>query len=458
METFENNTAIEIAQQVRRGEIKAREVVDSALAAVHRHNGQLNCFTRIFDDSARRDAETIDRQIEQGIDPGPLAGVPFAVKDLFDLAGYSTTAGAQLRVNATKAKHDAVAVQLLKRAGAILIGTLNMDEFAYGFATVNAHFGTTRNPHDLACLAGGSSGGSAAAVAAGLVPLTLGSDTNGSVRVPAALCGVWGIRPADDVISVTGTFPFAEILDTVGPFARSVDDLRLAYNILANANPSDPTVDDQQFDPAALRIGRLRGWFERNASDVMIQSIEQVASHLKVSEEAMMPDAEAARSASFLMTAAQGGALHLETLRDRAMEYDPAVRDRLLAGAMLPAGMYVKAMAFRKAYRQRVRSLLEKFDVLIAPCTPVTAPRIDQATIMIDGQAAPARAQLGLYTQPLSLAGIPIISGPMNRPGEMPVGIQFATAPGKESMLFSLMKRLENEGILRAHRCELRGA
>jgi aspartyl-tRNA(Asn)/glutamyl-tRNA(Gln) amidotransferase subunit A len=455
MESLECISAIELAHRVRRGDIKTRDTVEAALAAAEQNNPRLNCFTRILADSARRDAEELDRMIEQGIEPGPLAGVPFAVKDLFDVSGYATTAGAKLRWNVSAAKQDAIAVQLFKRAGAILIGTLNMDEFAYGFATVNAHFGTTRNPHDTDCLAGGSSGGSAAVVAARLVPLSLGSDTNGSVRVPAALCGVWGIRPADDAISVAGTFPFAEILDTVGPFATSADDLRLAYNLLANVAPSDPTVSDSHMDVSGLRIGRLRGWFERNASEVIIESIEQVARHVRA-EEALMPDAEAARSASFMMTAAQGGALHLETLRDRAMEYDPAVRDRLLAGAMLPAGLYVKAMSFRRAYRQRVHALLQKFDVLIAPCTPVTAPRIDQATIMIDGNPAPARAQLGLYTQPLSLAGIPIVSGPMNRPGEMPVGIQFATAPGKEPMLFSLMKRLESDGILRSHACELR--
>ncbi len=335
-------------------------------------------------------------------------------------------------------------VARLKAAGAILVGTLNMDEYAYGFATVNSHFGTTRNPADTTRLAGGSSGGSAAAVAAGLVPLTLGSDTNGSIRVPASLCGVWGIRPADGALSLDGVFPFAESLDTVGPFVTSADDLALVYDVLAEAPAGLPS-------GRTLRVARLGGWFARNAGAEAVSAVDQVMAHLGADETVELAEAEAARSSAFLITAAEGGALHLENLRQHALAYDPAVRDRLLAGAMMSPVILAKARAFRAHYRAVVSRLLDTYDILLAPSTPVVAPRIDEATILIDGKPASARANLGIYTQPLSLAGIPVVSAPIKRHSQLPIGVQFATAPGREADLFRLLSNLEREGLLAAY-------
>ena len=438
---------IEIAAGVRSGTLKAVELTTAVIEDVERRNRDYLCFTRVLADHAMAAARAVDQQVSNGIDPGPLAGVPFAVKDLYDVAGLPTTAGAKMRMDAPPAIRDAVVVSQLKAAGGVLIGTLNMDEYAYGFATVNAHFGTTRNPHDVNRLAGGSSGGSAAAVAAGFVPLTLGSDTNGSVRVPASLCGLWGIRPADGAISVAGTFPFVKILDTVGPFTRSAAELELVYGLLAGSYRSNTCMSESNRAP---RIARLSGWFAKDACPEVLAALDSVMLHLGVSNIAEMPEAETARSASYLITAAQGGALHLDTMRTRALEYDPAVRDRLLAGAMIPAAIYEKAMAFRSYYRNRVKLLLEQYDILIAPTTPVVAPLIDQATIMIDGKPASARAHLGIYTQPLSLAGIPVVSAPYNVTIGMPIGLQFATAPGRESMLFKLLKELEDARLLKS--------
>ena len=437
----------EIAEGVRSGAMKSVDLTKAVLEDVARRNGDYLCFTRVLADEAMAAARAVDQQVANGIDPGPLAGVPFAVKDLYDVAGLPTTAGAKMRLSAPPAKRDAVVVSQLKSAGAVLIGTLNMDEYAYGFATVNPHFGTTRNPHDINRLAGGSSGGSAAAVAAGFVPLTLGSDTNGSVRVPASLCGLWGIRPADGAISVEGTFPFVKILDTVGPFTRSAAELELVYALLSGSALSQSVLYESKRAP---RIARLSGWFAKDACPEVLTALDRVMLHLGVSSIADMPEAETARSASYLITAAQGGALHLDTMRTRAMEYDPAVRDRLLAGAMLPASIYQNALAFRSYYRDRVKLLFEKYDVLIAPTTPVVAPRIDQATILIDGKPASARAHLGIYTQPPSLAGIPVVSAPYNVPSGMPIGLQFATAPGREAMLFQLLKELEDAGLFQS--------
>ncbi len=431
-----------IAAGVRDGSHSAESLIEQTLADIAVRDGRYGCFTRLLSDQALRDARLIDTRIAGGEDPGPLAGVPFAVKDLYDVAGLVTTAGSVVRKNEPPALWDAEAVMRLKAAGAILVGTLNMDEFAYGFATVNAHYGTTRNPHDVERLAGGSSGGSAAAVAAGLVPLALGSDTNGSIRVPASLCGVWGIRPGDGILSSQGAFPFVERFDQIGPFTRSAADLALVHDLLAGKAPVLGR-------GAAPRIGRLDGWFARHAGPDALEAVETVAAHLGAGT-ASLPSAEAARSAAFLITAGESGAFHLNTLRSSAMEYDPAVRDRLIAGALLPAALLAKAQQFQPVFRAEVDALFEQFDILIAPATPTVAPRIEEGTILMDGKPVSARANLGLFTQPLTLAGIPVAAAPVARPGKLPIGLQFATAPGRESMLFELLLELEKDGVLAA--------
>lgn len=381
-----------------------------------------NAFTRRFETAGP-------------VGDGPLNGVTFAVKDLFDVAGLPTTAGARMRIDAEPAVRDAEVVARLKRAGAVLIGTLNMDEYAYGFATVNAHFGTTKNPYDPERLAGGSSGGSAAAVAAGLVQLALGSDTNGSIRVPASLCGVWGMRPADGAVPLDGVFPFVDGLDTAGPFTRTCRELKAAYEIMSGEHLSHGTKP---------RVARLSGFFAAGASDEALAAVDAVAGSAPTIE---LPLAEAARSAAFLITAAKGGALHLDTLRVSAMDYDPAVRDRLIAGAMLPAAVLLQAMDLRARWRKAVARLFDDYDILIAPATPVTAPRIDEGTIVIGGKAVSARANLGIYAQPISLAGVPVISAPVKRAG-LPIGVQVITAAGREATAFDFCQALEDKGVL----------
>src|SRR5262249_26709029 len=218
----------------------AREVVTGALERIERRDRILNCFTRVLGEVAIADADRVDRIIATGGDPGPLAGVPFAVKNLFDVGGVTTLAGSRIHPQPPPAPRDAPAVGSLRRAGAVLVGCLNMDEYAFGFTTENTHYGPTHNPHDLTRMAGGSSGGSAAAVAAGLVTLSLGSDTNGSIRVPAALCGVFGLKPTFGRVSRAGVVLFAGSLDHVRPFARAVRDLALAFDAIQGPGGAGP--------------------------------------------------------------------------------------------------------------------------------------------------------------------------------------------------------------------------
>ena len=408
--------------------------VPELLATLRARNPALAAFTRIFDAGLTGHAVT----------DTPLAGMPFAVKDLFDVRGLPTTAGAAMRVDAPPAARDARVVRRLKRAGAVLVGTTNMDEFAYGFATVNAHFGTTRNPHDLDRLAGGSSGGSAAAVAAGLVPFALGSDTNGSIRVPAALCGIYGLRSTHGQVPLDGVFPFVEALDVAGPFARSLDVLQTVHEVMADAALAP-------VDLRFLRIARLGGWFDANLDPELRAGLEAIGAALGAGATVELPQARTSRMAAFVMTAIEGAYLHRQALQARPDAFDPAVRDRLLAGQRQPAQALLDVQRFAAWFGQAMARLWSTVDVLIAPAVPCVAPRIDQATIEIDGAQVSARANLGLFTQPLGLAGCPVLAAPLWRPGQLPRGVQLIAAPGREDRLFAVARALEASGLTGAH-------
>lgn len=427
-------TAAAIAAAVRRGETTAMQVAARTLDALAADPHV--AVTRVLAERALAEAAAVDARRALGCDPGPLAGVPYGVKDLFDVAGLPTTAGSAARAAGPAAAADAEAVQRLRAAGAVLCATFNMDAFAYGFATVNADYGTTRNPHGPTRLAGGSSGGSAAAVAAGLVPFALGSDTNGSVRVPASLCGLYGLRPARGDLPLTGTFPFAESFDEIGPFAADLDDLALVWSVLRGRTvaPAD----------ASLRVARLGGRFRDNADPAQLAAIDAIAPEAPLIE---LPDVVRARSAAFVMTAYEGGQLHRAPLAANPMAYDPAVRDRLIAGALLPDALYAEAKAFRSEHRAQIEALVAQFDVLLAPSAPCVAPLIEDQMVMIDGEPSPARANLGIHTQPITFTGLPVLAVPLRRPGALPLGLQLIGKRGGEGALLRLAAELEDRGM-----------
>lgn len=430
------SSVLAIAAAVRTGAVSAVALAEQALATIsvdpHR------AVTRVLADRARAEAEQVDARVARGEDPGPLAGVPYGVKDLFDLAGLPTTAGSALYAAAPPARHDAEAVRRFKAAGAVLVATLNMDEFAYGFATINAAHGTTRNPHDPDRLAGGSSGGSAAVVAAGLLPFAMGSDTNGSIRVPASLCGLYGIKPAHGSLPLGGVFPFAQSFDDIGPFATNAADLRCLWEVLLGA-----PLPGGAAGPA--RVARLGGRFRANADPAQLTAIDAIAADAPLLE---LPEIARARSAAFLITAYEGGHLHRDALAADAMAFDPAVRDRLLAGALLPDALYRQAQAFGAEYRAMVTALLADFDVLLAPAAPSVAPLIADPQIMIDDGPRPARADLGIHTQPISFCGLPALAVPLRRPGALPLGLQLIGRPGGEGVLMDYAAELERTGVI----------
>ena len=446
--------ALSIAAAVRGGALSAVEVAEAALARIAARDPALNSFTAVTEARALADARAVDASFARGDDPGPLAGAPFAVKNLFDVEGLVTIAGSKIDRERPPATADATIVRRLKRAGAILVGALNMDEYAYGFTTENTHYGPARNPHDPARVAGGSSGGSGAAVAGGLVPLALGSDTNGSIRVPASLCGIFGLKPTYGRLSRAGARLFAASLDHVGPLARTVGDLAATYDAMQGPDPLDPASAGRAVEPAlpdiergaqGLRIAVADGYFA--GSGQAAAAVARVAEALGVTRTIEIPEAARARAAAFVITASEGANLHFADLKARAGDFDPLTRDRFLAGALVPANWVIEAQRFRRWYREQLLALFNDVDILLMPATPCSAPLIGQDLIEIDGALVPSRPYLGVYTQPLSFIGLPIVAVPLRALGELPIGVQIVAAPWREGDALRTARALERDGL-----------
>ncbi|GGC12063.1 amidase [Novosphingobium endophyticum] len=441
MAELHRQSAVDIANAVRAGRVQAVEICASALAHIERIGSPDSGFIKIFRERALLRAEAVDKIVQAGLDPGRLAGVPFGVADHFDVALQPTTAGSRLSAEGPFAHRDAKAIMLLEAAGAVLVGRQNMDEFTYGFVTVNAHYGTTPNPHDKDRLAGGACGGSAVAVANETVPISLASDINGSIRIPAALCGVIGLAPTYGDFPNEGTQSLVESLDVVGPVARQIDDVVLVRDVLRDGAPERSAVPR-----GPLRFGRLKGWFDQNVEDPMRAAMKPVWEEFgRVSLD--LKHVDLARAAASLIIAAEGANLHRASLVHDPGIYGATTRDRLLAGLLMPADDYLQAIRFQTWIRTRAQQLFEHCDVFITPAAPGFAPLIEDPFIEFDGVRTPARSHLGIYTQPISLMGLPSIVLPLAHSGPLPLGVQLIAAPGGEQTLFEAASLLFKNGI-----------
>ncbi|MGB0370222.1 MAG: AtzE family amidohydrolase [Opitutales bacterium] len=448
--------AAEIAAGVKTKQFSAVEIVQACIDRIDTVGQKLNAFTRVTRERALAEAAELDAALARGEDVGPLAGVPFAVKNLFDLKGEVTVAGSKINRDNDPAESDATAVQRLTQAGAICVGALNMGEYAYDFVTENAHDGATLNPWDLGHSAGGSSGGSGAATAGGLVPITLGTDTNGSIRVPSSFCGIWGIRPTYGRLSRGGSFAFVDSIDTIGPFARSVEDLAQAYDAMSGPDARDAACSELPETAFAqtltsadtpFRIAKLGGYFAEGGDPKVHAAVDTVMAALGVSESVEIPEPALARTSAFVITCAEAGARHLDRVRSRAHDFDPNIRDRFIAGTMVPHAWVDKAQRFRTWWHGEVMKVFESVDILIAPATPLTASKLGQKTLSFNGEQLPLRPNIGLFTQPLSFAGLPILAAPVHRDEQMPCAVQLVAAPHAEEKLFKLARKLETMGV-----------
>jgi 1-carboxybiuret hydrolase len=452
-------SAREIARQVKSGALSAVAVTQTHLARIDARNPELNAYTDVLAKRALAKAHDIDARRACGERLGALAGVPFAVKNLFDVAGLPTRAGSKINRDLPPAASDGALVARLDAADAVLLGALNMGEYAYDFTGENVHDGPSRNPHNRTRMTGGSSGGSGAAVAGGLATVALGSDTNGSIRVPAAFCGLFGLKPTFGRLTRAGSFPFVGAFDHLGPLARSAGDLALSYDAMQGPDPADRACAQRGIEPAlpslesgigGLRVASLGGYFAAGGEPIVYEAVRRCAQALGAVATVELPEVHRARAAAFVITNVEGGQLHLERLRKRAGDFDPATRDRLIAGNLLPGAWYMQAQRLRSWFQGEVAKLFEKFDLLLAPATPCAAPAIGQQTFMLNGQEMLLRPNIGVYTQPLSFVGLPVVAVPLHGLGPLPVAVQIVAAPWREDLALRAAHFLEQAGIARA--------
>jgi aspartyl-tRNA(Asn)/glutamyl-tRNA(Gln) amidotransferase subunit A len=451
-------SAQQIAQAVTDRKLSALDATEAALARIAKYDPVLNSFTDITADRARAKARAVDAAIAAGQKVGPLAGVPFAVKNLFDVKGLSTRAGSKINRDLVPSPRDATLIERMEAQGAVLVGALNMGEYAYDFTGENVHDGPSRNPHDPTRMTGGSSGGSGSAVGGALVPIALGSDTNGSIRVPSSFCGIFGLKPTYGRLSRARSFPFVASFDHLGPFARSVGDLALAYDAMQGPDADDAACTTRPVEPvtpllaediSGLRVAVAGGYFQKNVFPEAVEAVSRVAKALNATTTVEIPEAARARAAAYVITTTEGASLHLDRLRKRPNDFDPAVRDRLIAGAMVPAPLVDRAQKFRRWYRAKLLELFRSVDVIIAPATPCIAPKLGQVNFVLDGVELPVRANIGIHTQPISFIGLPVVAVPV--PLEpMPIGVQIIAAPWREDIALRVAHALERMGVAAA--------
>ncbi|MGH2453632.1 MAG: amidase [bacterium] len=450
-----SETLAGLAGAIRAGRRSPVALVEGCLARIRETEPRLRAFIRVEEASALADAAAREREARDGRIRGPLHGIPIAVKDLFDQTGLPTTAGAAIR-RGHRATLTATAVCRLQDAGAVIIGRTNLHEFAFGVTSVNPHFGAVGNPANPDHVAGGSSGGSGAAVAAGCCLAALGTDTGGSIRIPAALCGIAGLKPTFGRISRHGVVPLAWSFDTVGPMTRTVADAALLLEVLAGPEPDDPVTGRRGGfagrsvgPPGAFRVGRLRGAFFEEKTDPEVGAALERAAELLAQQggrigEARVDAVEAGQAAQTTILFAEAAAYHQRAYPGRLAEYGSDVRELLAAGAALPATAYVEAQRVQAVVIGQVGRLLEEADVLLCPTVPVPAPRIDEVDPARGEGWRQARAPLSRLTRLFNLTGLPAVSVPVGRTrAGLPIGAQLAAAPGQEARLLSIAGALE---------------
>ena len=408
-------SVVALAERLRAGELSPREAVQSYLDRIERIDGAVNSYITVRADEALAEAQALEDAQERG----PLWGVPIAVKDVIDVAATRTTAASRILAD-NVAAHDAEPVRRLREAGALLLGKLNTHEFAYGAMTTSRHFGPAHNPWSLDRICGGSSGGSGAAMAADLAAGTLGTDSAGSVRIPAAFCGVTGVRPSTGLVPNGGVVPVSWSIDTVGPIARSAEDCALLLDVIAG------TRTDLGGDIEGLRIGVVDALVERadaRVAEVVSAAVDELAALGARVGRADVPLLDEAGTINQLVMLPEATNVHLRWMRERLADYGPDVRARLLAGLLLPPTAYVTGLRARRWFDAGIEELFERFDLLAAPAMPIVPPLLGEDTVEVRGETMPYRLALIPFNSPWSLVGLPAASAPCGLVDGLPVGL-----------------------------------
>jgi aspartyl-tRNA(Asn)/glutamyl-tRNA(Gln) amidotransferase subunit A len=439
----------ELAPLLRDGHLSPVEVTEAYLERIERLDPRLNTYIRVTADLARAAARQAEDEIRRGDWRGPLHGVPLGIKDLYDLAGVPCTLGSKILLDNIPTA-DATVVARLKQAGAVILGKHNLHEFAFGITSENPHFGVVRNPWDTERVPGGSSGGTAAAIAAGLCVAGLGSDTGASIRAPASFCGIVGFKPTYARVSRAGVLPLAWSLDHVGPMTRSVADTAVMMQAIAGPDPRDPTCSTEpvpdftaelQAGVKGLRIGVPRQHFFDLAEPEVVRlvraAIDCLASLGAAVQEVSLPHAEHAQAAGNIIMSSEAAVWHEQWLRERPGDYGADVRLRIRGGLLVRASEYLRSQQMRTLVQQDFLEAFQRVDVVVGPTVPLVAPLIGR-TVERGGpfDVAP-RAIANRATVPCNLTGMPALSVPcgFSEPDGLPVGLQIMGPAFAESLV-----------------------
>jgi aspartyl-tRNA(Asn)/glutamyl-tRNA(Gln) amidotransferase subunit A len=455
----------EAGDRIRRRALSPVELTRAYLDAIQARDAECRCYITLLAEGALAAAAAAEREICSGQYRGPLHGIPVALKDLVLTRGIRTTCGSRILKDWVP-DTDATVVVRLAAAGAILLGKLNLHEFAYGPTGVNPHYGTPVNPWGSHRMPGGSSSGSAASVASGLSAGALGTDTGGSIRIPASLCGIVGLKQTYGLVSRAGVVPLAWSLDHIGPMTRTVTDAALMLQVLAGRDTADPStaavaIPDYRRgmggDPRGLRVGIVREMFferldpeVRDALEAAVRALEGLGVRV---QEVRLPRVHHAGPATFAIITAESMAYHEPYLRTRASEYGADVRARLMTGQFVLATQYLKAQRARQVLRAEVDGVLATVDALLIPTTPIPAPRTDEREATVGGVTDDVRAWLTRCTRPINLTGHPALSVPCGLTASgLPIGLQLVGRYFDEVTLLRLGRAYEVVSPMRDRR------
>ncbi|MBK5295506.1 MAG: amidase [Vicinamibacteria bacterium] len=432
---------VEAGHRLRARTLTAEALTEACLANIAARNHELRAFITVTGDSARAAARLADRELAGGQDRGPLHGIPIALKDLIDQAGVPTTAASLVRP-LTPAASDAIVTARLKSAGAVLIGKTNLHEFALGTTSEDSAFGAVRNPLDTTRSAGGSSGGSAAALVAGMALGAIGTDTGGSIRIPAAACGLVGLKPGFGEVPVDGVVPLSTTLDHVGPLARTVADAAALHSVLARV-----TMRALQPPPVAkVRLGRLTGYFEELLQPEVRAAYEAALDRLARAGAAIastsVPHAADAATIYLHICLPEGAAYHAETLERCPERYTPNVRLRFEMGRYILAEDYLRALAAREVLHREVEAALADVDALVLPTLPIVAPTLGLEAVDVGDRREALRPLMLRLTQPFNLSRHPAVALPCGPVTGLPISLQVVGKHARTGALLDLCAAL----------------
>jgi aspartyl-tRNA(Asn)/glutamyl-tRNA(Gln) amidotransferase subunit A len=457
-----------ISDRIRHGDLSPSELVEACLARIKKFDSSLDAFITILEENARQDARAAEKQIKEGRYFGPLHGIPFSIKDVICAKGIKCTAGSKImsdyvsRINATS-------VEKMKKAGAILIGTNNTHEFACGMTNVNPHYGSSKNPWNTSKLSGGSSGGSAVSVGAGMIPVSLATDTSGSIRVPSSLCGVVGLKPTYGRVSKYGIVDLAPSLDHVGCITRSAWDAAAVLQTIAGKDPLDPTTEAKETPNYAeiaenertrskknFSVGIPKDYFfdylQPEVQRVFFDFIDTIKSMDISVSDVHVSGADKIYDSWRPLRLGESAEIHMKWLQTRSEDYGDDVRGMLMQGTEVSAVDYIRAHKFRKELRNEFMKVLRNFDVLVMPTTPLIAPGFDEQTVDIGDKTFPIYQALSRNTIAFDSTGLPAINVPAGfSNNNMPVGVQIVGSSFKEEQILSLAYAYEeiNDSVMK---------